>query len=451
MRCRMVAAFVLSVATNSLAQTNNEGLANLQFNFLNPGARALGMGGAFVAMADDATTSLANPAGLLNLTRPEAGIELTSTRFENEIPWFAGRATAVLDAAAHSVREFSFAFSPKAFPTTLSGVSFLSLVYPIRPREIVISGFYDGQTRYEREFHTSGFPVLERRDGRTLYNFLPVSSNLAYQQRLFGISVSTRLSDRIAIGGTVALATFSLTSRTIRAPDRTDAEAQLLEGDDRRIGTTVGVTVRATSRLRLGAVYTRRPAFHLTFSPDMRDRPDRPLFRGPVSLDIPDRLAVGISWRARERLSINADVVRVMNSDLMEGYYNAFHYPNSTDPFRNDPAAGQEFYEVRDGIELRTGMELVRIVHLRPLALRAGYWREPFHRMVRKEPDSNLVYDLGAPEDYHYEPFTTRTFIETTHHATVGVGMAFARFSIDAGYDYSNTTRRLVLSGVYYF
>src|SRR3989304_310009 len=94
----MVAVFALSVSANTLAQTNNEGLANLQFNFLNPGARALGMGGAFVAMADDATTSLANPAGLLNLTRPEAGIELTSTRFENEIPWFSGSATAVLDA-----------------------------------------------------------------------------------------------------------------------------------------------------------------------------------------------------------------------------------------------------------------------------------------------------------------------------------------------------------------
>ncbi|MBI2837143.1 MAG: hypothetical protein HYX75_02440 [Acidobacteria bacterium] len=447
----MAATFVLSASPNTNAQTNNEGLANLQFNFLNPGARALGMGGAFVAMADDATTSLANPAGLLNLTQPEAGIELTSTRFENEIPWFGGTATAVLDTELHTLREFSYAFNPRSFPTTLSDLSFISFVFPIRPREIVLSVFYDGQTRYEREFHTSGIPVLDRRDGGILDKFFPVRSNLAYQQRLFGISASTRLGDRISIGGTVALAAFSIRSGTIRKPDSNDEIEQRLDGDDKRIGTTLGVTVRATNRLRIGAVYARRPAFHLTFAPDVRDRPGQALFSGPVKLDIPDRLALGLSWRARERLSINADLVRVMNSDLMRGYFNAFHHPDSPDPFRKIPDAGREFYEVRDGFELRAGMELVRIVHLRPLALRAGYWREPFHRMVRKEPDSSVVYDLAAPENWHYEPYTSRSFIESAHHATVGIGIAFASFSIDAGYDYSKPTRRLVLSGVYYF
>lgn len=36
-----------------------------QFSFSNPGARSLGFGGAFVALADDATASFANPAGLV--------------------------------------------------------------------------------------------------------------------------------------------------------------------------------------------------------------------------------------------------------------------------------------------------------------------------------------------------------------------------------------------------
>jgi len=51
------------------------GPTTLQFSFSNPGARSLGLGGAFVALADDATAAFANPAGLVQLTRPEVSIE----------------------------------------------------------------------------------------------------------------------------------------------------------------------------------------------------------------------------------------------------------------------------------------------------------------------------------------------------------------------------------------
>ncbi|MFN2441641.1 MAG: hypothetical protein ABR517_03050, partial [Thermoanaerobaculia bacterium] len=44
--------------------TDLEALAGLTFNFRNPGARSLAMGGAFLGLADDATAAEANPAGL---------------------------------------------------------------------------------------------------------------------------------------------------------------------------------------------------------------------------------------------------------------------------------------------------------------------------------------------------------------------------------------------------
>ena len=44
------------------------------------GARALGMGSAFVAVADDATAAFWNPAGLVNLERPQV-IAMHSERF----------------------------------------------------------------------------------------------------------------------------------------------------------------------------------------------------------------------------------------------------------------------------------------------------------------------------------------------------------------------------------
>ncbi|MDH3546177.1 MAG: hypothetical protein OEN22_03720, partial [Gammaproteobacteria bacterium] len=47
----------------------------LQFSFSNPGARSMGFGGAFVALADDATAAFANPAGLVQITRAEISLE----------------------------------------------------------------------------------------------------------------------------------------------------------------------------------------------------------------------------------------------------------------------------------------------------------------------------------------------------------------------------------------
>ena len=44
------------------------------FNPVGSGARALGMGGAFIAVADDATAASWNPGGLIQLDKPEVSI-----------------------------------------------------------------------------------------------------------------------------------------------------------------------------------------------------------------------------------------------------------------------------------------------------------------------------------------------------------------------------------------
>src|SRR5207249_5301279 len=68
---------ICAFATVPLAAQNTdiESLAGLQFNFGNPGARSLGMGGAFLGLADDASAAEANPAGLTILRKPEISIE----------------------------------------------------------------------------------------------------------------------------------------------------------------------------------------------------------------------------------------------------------------------------------------------------------------------------------------------------------------------------------------
>src|SRR5438045_5426365 len=76
MRKALVLIVALAAALPAIAQnTDIESLSGLQFNFGNPGARALGMGGAFIGLADDASAAEANPAGLTILRKPEFSME----------------------------------------------------------------------------------------------------------------------------------------------------------------------------------------------------------------------------------------------------------------------------------------------------------------------------------------------------------------------------------------
>src|SRR5512142_1529018 len=75
-RLVLLVALCTVIALPVAAQnTDIESLSGLQFNFGNPGARSLGMGGAFLGLADDASAAEANPAGLTILRKPEVSIE----------------------------------------------------------------------------------------------------------------------------------------------------------------------------------------------------------------------------------------------------------------------------------------------------------------------------------------------------------------------------------------
>ncbi len=72
---------ISAAAPPCLAQGTSTITANV---FSNPGARSIGLGGAFAAIADDATAAFANPAGLVQILRPEISIELRFTASMND-------------------------------------------------------------------------------------------------------------------------------------------------------------------------------------------------------------------------------------------------------------------------------------------------------------------------------------------------------------------------------
>src|SRR5437588_1649682 len=147
--CRCVLVLMvasLGVTAAAEAQTNDEIFPTLQWNFSTPGARANGMGRSFIGVADDATAAITNPAGLLNLSRPQIYGEYKNTRLQvdrlaaptalttlqpttntaivNALSFLSVSAPVSSKVAvAFSVQRFldyheAFALSPRPIPTT---------------------------------------------------------------------------------------------------------------------------------------------------------------------------------------------------------------------------------------------------------------------------------------------------------------------------------------------
>src|SRR5207253_11392033 len=120
MRRFVFAAAVLTLIALPLAAQNTdiESLSGLQFNFGNPGARSLGMGGAFLGLADDASAAEANPAGLTILRKPEISVEIRN---------YVEQQTFTTTGTFPNVVRTPFThYSDRV------SVSFASIVYPIK-------------------------------------------------------------------------------------------------------------------------------------------------------------------------------------------------------------------------------------------------------------------------------------------------------------------------------
>lgn len=96
--------------------------------FIGAGARSSGMGGAFVAIADDATSIFWNPAGLTHLLEKEVSIV---GRFDNSI-WDFPSSLAVLTpntAGSFSLNFASFAYPTKIFKRNFTAALSIASIY----------------------------------------------------------------------------------------------------------------------------------------------------------------------------------------------------------------------------------------------------------------------------------------------------------------------------------
>jgi long-subunit fatty acid transport protein len=424
--------------------------STFEFSFSNPGARSLGFGGAFAALADDATAAFANPAGLVQLASLEVSAEVRHWSYSTpyiEGGRYDGEPTGI---GLDTVDGLRSAVSNEQ----LTGPSFLSFVYPKGKWSFAVYGHqlanFRAQTATQGLFHTDPASGLTRREiDRRWSTELDIVS--------FGVAGAYRLSDKISLGlGFVHFngrldAPFEWavydedTLQSFFGPTSYLTERQFANGEmaisDSDWGLSAGLLWTIDERWSLGAFYRQGPEFTLAY--DVRAGPIAHFFEPAYTpgatiltvvtpMQFPDVYGVGLAYTSRDgRLTVGFEWDRVEYSSIFSSF----------DPVVIETLDPELDLTVSlaadDGDEFRLGAEYA-FLDLKPvLALRAGVWLDPDHRFhsISDEPDHQALFQPGDDEV----------------HAAVGVGLAFKSFQIDLAADFSDRVDTFSLSAIYSF
>jgi len=456
------AAAVVMMGTGAHAQTNAEVNAAIQFNFSTPGARSLGLGGAFVGLADDATAAFTNPAGLTALSKMEVSFEARQWEYTNTYTW-GGRSFGEpnpdyeIDTAGITTGEAS---------DSTTGLSFLSFVYPREKWAIAV--YRHELANFETRFRTQGayfdaFDDLGDGYQEYTFRFYPVDAFLELDIVNYGTSAAFRLGDNFNLGVGVSYYDFQLDSTTNRygmwnadfpedpggfwgVPDYSASNVlnyQEQTGDDTDVAFNLGFLWKLGEKFSLGGVYRQGPSFSYNtrnVAGPAAANPGEEFAAAEAEFNVPDVYGLGFAIRATDAFTVAFDYSHVKYSSLTDNIVNIFSEPAEYPD--QDEAADR--LTVDDADELHLGLEYVFVNAKYPVALRFGSWYDPDHR-VRFDGDPGEGREARALATSFREG-------DDELHYSAGIGFIFGEtFQLDAAADFSDNINTLSLSGVVRF
>jgi len=374
-------------------------------NPVGSGARAMGMGGAFIAIADDATAASWNPAGLIQLEKPE--VSIVGAYFDRR-------------------EEFSSDVHPEIKNTGEIddfNINYFSATYPFRfYRNMVVSINYQRLYEFERSFDYT-------------YNYASLGVNLTQRKRFdqegfigaMGLAYAIELTPRLSLGATLNIWTDDLfwdnewkETFTEHGVGTQSAVPVTIEtrytdkySDFRGVNANFGLLWNVNQYVTLGAVvktpfdadirHEHRFTQTTVFGPPINATvPGEQSTSEDVELRMPLSYGVGLAWRVSDALSFDLDVYRTHWSE----YILTDSQGNDFSPIDGQPESASD---VEDTTQVRIGGEYLFISQKRNMVvpLRAGFFYDP-------EPSYDDVKDF--------------------YGIAVGSGIAYKRFIFDMAY-----------------
>ena len=353
------------------------------------GARALGMGGAFLARADDATAASWNPAGLSYLRLPEVSFVWLHNNLN----------TQARDAENHLVTRDE---------RTGSAPDFVALALPYSLGRA--SG--SGQISYQR--------VISFTSHRTITDRLRDPGQVEVER--------TRTVDSSGGFDVIALGTGLKLSRTLRAGFTVNhwfnGYRQVVVSDQRDIPTRqnanfdlsgwnyhVGLMWSPWESLNLGAVVKTGFMADVSLARSRVDKfPDggttnNGLFRDDLRLKLPGAMGLGASWRPKSNLTVSLDFTHTNWSDGL--IFNFFTLKKAEQNQPPPAPRGRTFFQLpyptlndpeqNDTKQVRVGIEYVILRSRLKWPVRAGYFTdEQFFRAEGGSAPTFEGFTLGA-------------------------------------------------------
>lgn len=433
--------------------TDIESLSGLQFNFGNPGARSLGMGGAFLGLADDASAAEANPAGLTILRKPEVTIEGRNYQ-EQQVFTTSG--------TFPDIKRTGFSHYSQRVDAT-----FASVVYPLK--HFTIGAYYHEPLRNEgtgqvvpvrNDFtgeiktnvpnfflpvddngNATGGPIttaqcdaLRQKNPFACleYTVLPFLSSVKIQEKTFGLAMAFKVGT-FSFGATARAQRFNETAYTFRVTPTFDFSSISVQAtsdirknndvakDKSDVTFAGGFKWAPNDKFSVGGVYKQGAKFAAPTFASTETTNFKYVKVADTTFHIPDVYGIGVSVRPIPVLTINADAVRVKYSNLVDNFVSINANVRKID----------KAYTAADALELHLGGEYFFSTKI-PFAVRAGYWRDPQHSITYNGPLTN------APEVAAAVLFPKT---KSLNHMSIGAGLAWPRFQVDLAYDRSDLFR----------
>ena len=453
---------VLAVAVSScllasapaLAITNVEANAGPQFNFVNPGARSMGMGGAFIGLADDSTAAYTNPAGLGQLSRKEIVGEGRYTEYSTlsaNDGRLIGSPTGIGQDTIAGVRT-------QDTTRNITNLSFLAFALPLEHGTLA---FYRHElANFGADFAWNGpfVQTLNAGDGEggppRVQRVLPSINDIRLKIADYGFAGSWHAGDKVLLGASLNYYRFDFDTLTWRYDvdanhDGVASNLELLtvtdfspgalrdvltqKGSDGAFGFNAGMLWQVSDRWSLGAVYRKGPEFNYDYANFRIGQP--PLFQGSTTFKVPDMWGLGLGYRPSDAWRLSFDVARVMYSQhadkvVQQGTGNPISYLN-----------------LNNTTEVRLGAEYTAINATHPYNIRFGAWHEPAHQMFYDGVIEQSLDLTQRDANSHAAIFVRNT---DAWHYTAGYGVVFSKFQLDTAIDISRRVKVFSLSLGYY-
>ncbi len=403
--------FVLAVCPNSFAQQVE---ISSSLNPVGSGARAIGMGGAFIGISDDATAASWNPAGLVHLEKPE--FSMAYDYFSREQSYSASSHPELNDSHG----------------TDASGINYASAVYPFTlfNKNMVVSLNY--QRLFDMNKNADFKFNFDLGGGDSLNNSIKFTQKgyLSTITPAFAIQIIPELYVGIAVNiwddflgtsswektytssGTGSLGGMAFSS-SIVARDKF-----VLSG----VNTTVGFLANL-DKFSIGGVlkspFTASVKHTGTFreESDFTPSPATDVINENIQLKMPLSWGLGLAYRYNDHWTVDLDIYQTLWSEyvLCDAAGKEFN-PITTKPISEG--------KLPDTTQIRLGTEYLYINGNSVIPLRAGVFYDP-------EPGARGVDDFFG--------------------FSVGSGYTYQNYSFDIAYQFrkgSNVTGDIPRDGV---